>query len=196
MTAESAPILPGRLGMPSMLLRDDPRADPRMIAALLALGLGGAPTPSPVDGDSPLDEILARTTRHMRVPPLAVGLGIYLPTASTLMIVLGAILLGAISPGPSFVLVARTAVAVSRRDALATALGMGAGGLVFAGDMDGYVIAFDAATGKLLWKSAAGGPITSSPMTYAVDGRQYVAVAAGGSLFSFGLPERVSGDGP
>ena len=38
-----------------------------------------------------LDEILARTTRHMRVPPLAVGLGIYLPTASTLMIVVGAI---------------------------------------------------------------------------------------------------------
>jgi len=38
-----------------------------------------------------LDEILARGTRHMRVPPLAVGLGIYLPTASTLMIVVGAI---------------------------------------------------------------------------------------------------------
>ncbi|PYJ40975.1 MAG: oligopeptide transporter, OPT family [Verrucomicrobia bacterium] len=38
-----------------------------------------------------LDEILARTTKHMRVPPLAVGLGIYLPTASTLMIVVGAI---------------------------------------------------------------------------------------------------------
>ena len=37
------------------------------------------------------DEILARTTRHMRVPPLAVGLGIYLPTQSTLMIVVGAI---------------------------------------------------------------------------------------------------------
>src|SRR6059036_3325829 len=37
-----------------------------------------------------LDEILARTTRHMRVPPLAVGLGIYLPTQSTLMIVVGA----------------------------------------------------------------------------------------------------------
>src|SRR3954471_8325601 len=46
--------------------------------------------------------------------------------------ILGAILLGAISPGPSFVLVARTAIAVSRRDALATALGMGIGGLVFA----------------------------------------------------------------
>ena len=38
-----------------------------------------------------LDEILARTTRHRRVPPLAVGLGIYLPTQSTLMIVVGAV---------------------------------------------------------------------------------------------------------
>jgi putative OPT family oligopeptide transporter len=38
-----------------------------------------------------LDQILARTTKHMRVPPLAVGLGIYLPTQSTLMIVVGAI---------------------------------------------------------------------------------------------------------
>src|SRR5438128_3239469 len=38
-----------------------------------------------------LDEILRRTTKHMRIPPLAVGLGIYLPTQSTLMIVVGAI---------------------------------------------------------------------------------------------------------
>ncbi|HET9418749.1 MAG TPA: oligopeptide transporter, OPT family [Chthoniobacterales bacterium] len=38
-----------------------------------------------------LDEILARTTKQMRIPPLAVGLGIYLPTQSTLMIVVGAI---------------------------------------------------------------------------------------------------------
>jgi putative OPT family oligopeptide transporter len=38
-----------------------------------------------------LDEILARTTKHMRLPPLAVGLGIYLPTQSTLMIVVGAV---------------------------------------------------------------------------------------------------------
>src|SRR5213083_978280 len=38
-----------------------------------------------------LDEILARTTKYMRIPPLAVGLGIYLPTQSTLMIVVGAI---------------------------------------------------------------------------------------------------------
>jgi putative OPT family oligopeptide transporter len=38
-----------------------------------------------------IDEILRRTTKHMHVPPLAVGLGIYLPTQSTLMIVVGAI---------------------------------------------------------------------------------------------------------
>jgi putative OPT family oligopeptide transporter len=39
-----------------------------------------------------LDAILAKTTKHMRVPPLAVGLGIYLPTASTLMIVVGTVI--------------------------------------------------------------------------------------------------------
>jgi len=39
-----------------------------------------------------VDEILARTTKHMRVPPLAVGLGIYLPTSATLMIVVGAVI--------------------------------------------------------------------------------------------------------
>ena len=53
------------------------------------------------------------------------------PVAAAVAI-LGTILLGAISPGPSFVVVARTAAAASRRDGLATALGMGVGGLVFA----------------------------------------------------------------
>ena len=38
-----------------------------------------------------VDWLLSRGTKHMRIPPLAVGLGIYLPTASTLMIVVGAI---------------------------------------------------------------------------------------------------------
>jgi threonine/homoserine/homoserine lactone efflux protein len=45
----------------------------------------------------------------------------------------GALCLGAMSPGPSFVLVARTSVGVSRRDGMATALGMGVGGVVFSG---------------------------------------------------------------
>src|SRR5205807_2531449 len=38
-----------------------------------------------------LNEILSRTTKHLSIPPLAVGLGIYLPTSSTLMIVVGAV---------------------------------------------------------------------------------------------------------
>src|SRR6266550_6343318 len=58
MTADRSPMLPGRLGSPAMLPKDDPRADPRMIAALLPLGLAGAPEPTPVDADSPLDELL------------------------------------------------------------------------------------------------------------------------------------------
>ena len=44
--------------------------------------------------------------------------------------ILGALLVGAISPGPSFVLVARTSIAASRRDGLAAAVGMGVGGVV------------------------------------------------------------------
>ena len=45
--------------------------------------------------------------------------------------VLGALLVGAISPGPSFVLVARTSMAASRIDGIFTAIGMGIGGVVF-----------------------------------------------------------------
>jgi threonine/homoserine/homoserine lactone efflux protein len=47
--------------------------------------------------------------------------------------ILGALTVGVISPGPSFVLVARTSIAVSRADGVATALGMGLGGVSFAG---------------------------------------------------------------
>ena len=54
------------------------------------------------------------------------------PTASILAIA-AAMTLGAMSPGPSFILVARTALASSRRDGLAAAVGMGAGGILFAG---------------------------------------------------------------
>jgi threonine/homoserine/homoserine lactone efflux protein len=49
-----------------------------------------------------------------------------------LLSIAGALTIGAMSPGPSFVMVARTAVAVSRADGLAAALGMGVGGVLFA----------------------------------------------------------------
>jgi len=58
MAATSSPILPGRLGTPSMVLKDDPRADPRMVAAMEPFGLNVPPEPAPVNGDSPLDALL------------------------------------------------------------------------------------------------------------------------------------------
>ena len=54
----SSPILPGRLGSPAMALSDDPRADPRMVAAMAPLGLDGPPAESPVDESSSLDALL------------------------------------------------------------------------------------------------------------------------------------------
>ena len=50
-----------------------------------------------------------------------------------LLSILGTLAIGAMSPGPSFVVVVRASAALSRRDGLAAALGMGCGGLVFAG---------------------------------------------------------------
>ena len=54
----TSPLLPGRLGTPNLELRHDPRADPRMLTAMAAIGLDVAPPASPVTAESPLDEIL------------------------------------------------------------------------------------------------------------------------------------------
>ena len=62
-----------------------------------------------------------------------------------------------------------------------------AGGLVFAGDMEGYLIALDAETGKALWRFQTGTAIFTAPITYMLDGTQYVAIAAGSALYTFAL---------
>ena len=49
-----------------------------------------------------------------------------------------------------------------------------AGDVVFSGGKEGYFFALDARTGALLWKAALGGQVNSGPMSYAVDGKQYV----------------------
>ena len=64
-----------------------------------------------------------------------------------------------------------------------------AGGLVFASSRDGNIIALDARTGKHLWHYQTGGNHAASPISYAIDGRQYVALTAGNVLYSFVLPE-------
>jgi len=63
------------------------------------------------------------------------------------------------------------------------------GGVLFASSRDGYLMALDAKTGKFLWRYQTGGAMAASPMSFAVDGKQYVAVASGNSIYCFGLPE-------
>ncbi len=62
------------------------------------------------------------------------------------------------------------------------------GGLVFGGSPEGNVFALDASSGEPLWRFQTGGAVRTNPMAFAVDGRQHVAVAAGGALFVFALP--------
>jgi alcohol dehydrogenase (cytochrome c) len=59
--------------------------------------------------------------------------------------------------------------------------------VLFSGGKEGYFFALDARTGDLLWKVALGGQVNSGPMTYSVNGKQYVTVAAGSSLFAFAV---------
>jgi len=63
-----------------------------------------------------------------------------------------------------------------------------AGGLVFFGDDAGSLEAIDARGGKALWHFNTGQDITASPMSYAIAGKQYVAIAAGSDVFTFALP--------
>jgi len=72
-----------------------------------------------------------------------------------------------------------------------------AGGLVFAGEGNGWFKAYDAKTGEVLWKFQCGAGVNAPAVTYTINGKQYVAVAAGGntqldfkrgnSLFVFAL---------
>ncbi len=88
-----------------------------------------------------------------------------------------------------------------------------AGGVVFAGDLNRMFRAFDAATGEILWETRLPASVQGLPLTYGVDGRQYVAVttsngggsprnvprlitpdihspATGNALYVFALPKR------
>jgi alcohol dehydrogenase (cytochrome c) len=60
--------------------------------------------------------------------------------------------------------------------------------LVFFADDTDSLEAVDATTGHALWHFNTGQRISASPMTYAVDGVQYVAISAGSDVFSFALP--------
>lgn len=64
-----------------------------------------------------------------------------------------------------------------------------AGDLVFGGGVEGNFVALDARTGELLWHVNFGGPSASGPISYAVDGKQYIVGTGAGTLFVFALPD-------
>jgi alcohol dehydrogenase (cytochrome c) len=63
-----------------------------------------------------------------------------------------------------------------------------AGNLVFCADAEGNFFALDATTGKPVWHVQLGNSVRANPITYEVDGKQYVEAAAGNSIFVFRLP--------
>jgi alcohol dehydrogenase (cytochrome c) len=62
-----------------------------------------------------------------------------------------------------------------------------AGNVLFAGGRDGQFVALDARDGKLLWQTNLGPSVSAGPITYMVNGKQYVSIQAGSALFTFGL---------
>ncbi len=62
-----------------------------------------------------------------------------------------------------------------------------AGGLVFTGSADGFFFALDAASGEELWHISLGARVHAAPMTFAVDDQQYVTIASGNVVYTFGL---------
>jgi outer membrane protein assembly factor BamB len=64
-----------------------------------------------------------------------------------------------------------------------------AGGLLFSGEGNAQFVAMDAKTGKILWHFNAGRHISAPPITHGSDGKEFVPLAAGGDVFSFGLVE-------
>jgi alcohol dehydrogenase (cytochrome c) len=62
-----------------------------------------------------------------------------------------------------------------------------AGNVVFGGTRLGNFFALDASTGEKLWHRSLGGRVHAAPITYQVDGKQFVTIAAGANMFTFGL---------
>jgi alcohol dehydrogenase (cytochrome c) len=62
-----------------------------------------------------------------------------------------------------------------------------AGGLVFGGTREGTFFALDATTGTPVWRFMTGAPIAADPISFAIDGRQHVAISAGQAVFVFAL---------
>jgi len=62
-------------------------------------------------------------------------------------------------------------------------------GLAFTGDAYGNFLALDSSDGKTLWHAGTGASMQTSPITYLIDGRQYLVTGSGGVLFAWALPQ-------
>jgi len=62
-----------------------------------------------------------------------------------------------------------------------------AGDLVFSGTIDGFFFALDAETGEELWHINVGSRVHAAPMSFMVDGKQYIGIAAGNVFYTFAL---------
>ena len=62
-----------------------------------------------------------------------------------------------------------------------------AAGILFYGDASGYFVAVDERDGKTLWRVPLNATIKTSPMTFAVDGQQFITLAVGSTIMAFGL---------
>jgi glucose dehydrogenase len=78
----------------------------------------------------------------------------------------------------------RASLSVRRKLSLPTNGGVlaTAGGLVLVGDDDGYLYALDDRSGRTLWRYDLRRRVGSAPIAYEIDGTEYIAIAAGGSL--------------
>jgi alcohol dehydrogenase (cytochrome c) len=175
--ARSAPLVP----------QDDPRPRATAQGTKVCPGaLGGvAYSPAAVRGDTVFQAAVVQCMRYLTtagaknrdVQAGAIELGGGLAQAIP----------GQPATGVMVALDARTAEVRWRRPMPAPLVGgtlATASGLVFSGSDDGYLYAFGAGDGKVLWRGRVGLPFGSAPLTYRIDGVQYVAAAAGGSSLS------------
>ena len=117
--------------------------------------------------------MMATTTTDQRDPSAVYGIRMRQELAA-----------GTDNVGTVVAISAETGKTLWERQQRAGALSLAAtgGGLVFGGDANGRFRAFDDETGDVLWEINLGSPVSGFPVTFAVDGKQYVAVSTGFSL--------------
>ena len=105
---------------------------------------------------------------------------------------------GRTNVGTVFAISAETGETLWQYEAAGTVMSMVAtgGGLVFGGDIEGNFRAFDQMTGEVLWEVNLGSSITGYPITFGVDGKQYVSVGTGTSVTTAGQARFLEGTPP